>query len=302
MEKGSICYIIQPKDGSDSSSSEDDEEEEDNSSEESTGRILQEERVANMAARKSSYKKDDLVDIRVTPTQGGTKSANIKWLPDCGVRKTLVAEKHFRYMAKANQRIVLHENNIKFRPYSTDEEVPIIGKCKVTLKNRGGWEHETTIYVVDGGEESLLGKQDALALGIIHLDKIGKRASGSTTTKPHEQEDVARITPQVKDAPVKQGVVSGGQTQKEIDAEMTKITTEFAHVFKGMGRAKVDPIDIKLKPDAVPVTQGRREIPIHYRKPLENKIKELLKHDLIEGPLPAKKVKGWVHNPVIMDK
>ena len=97
-------------------------------------------------------------------------------------------------------------------------------------------------------------------------------------------------------------MVSGGQTQKEIDAEMAKITAEFAHVFKGMGRAKVEPIDIKLKPEALPVTQGRREIPIHYRKPLENKIKELLQHDLIEGPLPAKKVKGWVHNPVITDK
>ena len=31
----------------------------------------------------------------------------------------------------------LTENNVKFRPYSTDEEVPIIGKCKVTLRNMG---------------------------------------------------------------------------------------------------------------------------------------------------------------------
>ena len=67
----------------------------------------------------------------------------------------------------------------QFQPYSTDEEVPIIGKCKATLKNKGGWKHETTIYVVDGGEESLLGKEDALALGIIHLDKVGKRAPGA---------------------------------------------------------------------------------------------------------------------------
>ena len=54
-------------------------------------------------------------------------------------------------MAKANPGIVLKENTIKFRPYSTDEEVPIIGKCKATLKNKGGWRHDTTIYVVDGG-------------------------------------------------------------------------------------------------------------------------------------------------------
>ena len=111
-----------------------------------------------------------------------------------------------------------------------------------------------------------------------------------------------RTTPQVKEEPTKERAVSGGQTQDEIDAEMKKIVNEFQHVFEGMGRAKVDPIDIKMKPGAIPVTQGRQEIPIQYRKPLEKKIQDLLKYDLIEGPLPANRVKGWVHNPVITDK
>ena len=69
-----------------------------------------------------------------------------------------------------------------------------------------------------------------------------------------------------------------------------------------MGRAKVEPIDIKLKPGATAVTQGRREIPIQYRKSLEKKIAELLKYDLIEGPLQPNRAKGWVHNTVITDK
>ena len=96
--------------------------------------------------------------------------------------------------------------------------------------------------------------------------------------------------------------MSGGQTQEEIDKEMARIVDEYKQVFEGMGRAKVDPIDIKMKPGAVPITQGRCEIPIQYRKPLEKKLKELLENDLIEGPLPANRVKGWVHNPVITDK
>ena len=49
-----MCYIIQPKEGSGDSSSED--EEDDESSEESAGRIIQEEGVAKMTTRKSSYK------------------------------------------------------------------------------------------------------------------------------------------------------------------------------------------------------------------------------------------------------
>ena len=51
----------------------------------------------------------------------------------------------------------------------------MIGKCKVILKNMAGGEHITTIYVVDGEEEPLLGKEDAVALGIIRLDRIGMK-------------------------------------------------------------------------------------------------------------------------------
>ena len=112
-----------------------------------------------------------------------------------------------------------------------------------------------------GGEESLLGKDDALALGIIHLNKIGTRSDTGTAAQPRI-EKLGKITPQIKEEPIKQGIVSGGQTQDEIDLEMKKIVNEFQHVFEGMGRAKVDPIDIKMKPGAVPVTQGKREIPI----------------------------------------
>ena len=66
----------------------------------------------------------------------------------------------------------------------------------------------------------------------------------------------------------------------------------YTHDSQYMGRAKVDPIDIKLKPGATAVTQGRREIPIQYGKPLEKKIAELLKYDLIEGQLRPNRAKG----------
>ena len=50
---------------------------------------------------KTSYKKEEQIDVRVKPVKWD-KSVNIKWVPDCGVKKTLLAEKHFRYVAKAN--------------------------------------------------------------------------------------------------------------------------------------------------------------------------------------------------------
>ena len=73
---------------------------------------------------------------------------------------------------------------------------------------------------------------------------------------------------------------------------MNVITTEHAAVFEGMGRAKVDPIHIQVKEGAIPVTQGKRPIPIHLRKATLKKLREMKEHDLIEGPLPARECKG----------
>ena len=39
------------------------------------------------------------------------------------------------------------------------------------------------------------------------------------------------ITPQYKADPIQEGIVSGGQTQTEIDAEMDKIVRDYKHVF-----------------------------------------------------------------------
>ena len=58
--------------------------------------------------------------------------------------------------------------------------------------------------------------------------------------------------------------ISRGQTQDQIDAKMEQIVQEHKKVFKGMGRAKVEPIDIQMKPGVTPITQGRRTIPVQY--------------------------------------
>ena len=67
-KKGTICYLIQPKDDGFSSDSE--ESDRDDSGSETSGRILHEEGIGQCQSRRSSYKKDDLVDVRVTPQKG----------------------------------------------------------------------------------------------------------------------------------------------------------------------------------------------------------------------------------------
>ena len=159
----------------------------------------------------------------------------------------------------------------------------------VKLTNNRGRTHFTRLYVTKGQQESLLGKEDAIALGLL---KDGD----------YPDEKVRCITPEHLHDIITDGEVSDGQTQAQIDATMEKILEDNKEVFQGMGRAKVPPIQIQVKEGAIPITQGKRPIPIQLREATLKKLKELKDHDLIEGPLPTKECTGWVTNMVVTKK
>ena len=52
-----------------------------------------------------------------------------------------------------------------------------------------------------------------------------------------------------------EGIISGGQTQQQIDEKMNHIISKYPKVFKGLGCAKVEPIHIEIDPNVKPVQQ-----------------------------------------------
>ena len=213
--------------------------------------------------------------IGLTPTEDAKYRTKVLWTTDTGVIKTLLSEKHFWKVMDHNPDVKLRHTKVRFRPYSTKAEVPLLGKMKVKLTNNNGYHTNTTVYVTKGQTESLLGREDAIDLGIIQINPDGRKPTQERAPRTSRQEDtrscsrspepvrsrspepVRHITPETLLAPKEEGIVSGGQTQAEIDASMDKITAEHAAVFEGMGRAKVDPIHIQVKEGARPVTQGK---------------------------------------------
>ena len=92
------------------------------------------------------------------------------------------------------------------------------------LTNEENCTIESTVYIVQGEHESLLGREDAKKLGIIKVNPRGTKTV-----------EVGCITPEVLKEPIKEGVVSGGQTQSQIDASMEELASRHEEVFKGMG-------------------------------------------------------------------
>ena len=61
----------------------------------------------------------------------------------------------------------------KFRPYGTQEYLPILGRSKCKLQAQAGAMIRTMVYIVQGEEQPLLGQQDVTRLGIIKMDMQG---------------------------------------------------------------------------------------------------------------------------------
>ena len=188
--------------------------------------------------------------------------------------------------------------------YNIDRVIPInkIGnsdeKAQVHITPAEDAEYRTKVpWTVDSGAPKMMLAEKHLIcidLGILRIDP--------EEDDPDGEDRLRCITPEILRETKTTGVISGGQTQGEIDSEMAKIANKHSVVFEGMGRAKVEPIHITMKEDAIPVAQGKRPLPIQFKDAVQKKLEYMKENGLIEGPLPPKECTGWIHNMVITKK
>jgi transposase InsO family protein len=233
---------------------------------------------------------------------GGTEEdrycANIKLATDTGVRKTILNRSDWR---KIEDECSMVKTKISFRPYGTDIHLPVRGRAKVKLKARAGASITTWVYVNDTDKEtSLLGKRDAQRLGIIRIKLDGENEEVNPEGA-EEEADCRRIRA------ARKAELSGNQkipekNKQQVEEAMDKIADEFRDIFQGIGKYKGAPVKIQLTENVIPVIQPARRIPLHYIKPLEDHLEEMLEQDVIEGPLEEEEEGTWISNLVITDK
>ena len=107
----------------------------------------------------------------------------------------------------------LRKNKTQFWPYGMHYRLPMMGKVKVMLKCEAG--AKSTVYVLKNQQESLLGRIDCEALGIIVVKSGGN---------PGNLEQVGRLS-------TIQLQCERQENQEEIDDKMTKLLEEFPQLF-----------------------------------------------------------------------
>ena len=75
------------------------------------------------------------------------------------------------------KEMVLKKCNTNFTPFETKIKLSMLGRTKCSMIANAGATVLTTVYVVKGGTQSLLGLVDGKALGTISMCPEGKEES-----------------------------------------------------------------------------------------------------------------------------
>ena len=148
--------------------------------------------------------------------------------------------------------------------------------------------------MVEGHQaEPLLGRRDALALGIITFDENGKR--------PEEQ--VKLVANDLQTAGIKINANRGAAKEVDADEEqrIEQIVSKHEPMFSGIGLLKGEEVKFDIDPAIEPVAEAFRGVPLAYQDRLSDHLQYLRDNDKIEDVDPTN-YHGWQSNVVITEK
>lgn len=139
----------------------------------------------------------------------------------------------------------LKKNKTNFTPFGSKIKLPILGRTKCQLIAECGKQITTIVHIVAGKSQLLLGLADSKALSIIQ-------------TTPEGQLLVRQLTEVNKARADAEATISVNQTQGKINNNMEKMMSKYKALFQGLGRAKVEPIHIKIDRTVKPTQDKQR--------------------------------------------
>ena len=203
---------------------------------------------------------------------------------DTGVKVTLIPQTQW-VAIRARTGATLQPCARRLRPYGTADQpappVPILGQTTIDMEATAGAKIRTTILVIEGDSEPLLGEDDAYRLGIVDIHRNGAAEARTSPT------NVRSLKGCMKTPPAKIGI-----EDIPITEPVRRIIAAHPKVFEGLGRikdanGKQVEIEFGLKEGATPVRQGIRPAPIALRPRLKAWLEQGLKNDTLEGPLQS---------------
>ena len=123
-------------------------------SENSCGRIVESRAVAVGKVKESGDKETIFCKLKVFGGEDPRMKSQIKFATDTGVKKTILNRRDWW---RIQEGCHLVKTKLKFRPYGTNQRLPIRGRAKVEFKASAGARISTYVYVNDDDTDSSSG-------------------------------------------------------------------------------------------------------------------------------------------------
>ena len=203
--------------------------------------------------------------------------------PDSGSDTNIMDEIQFKSLQQQAPEITLNATNVKLKTLT--EELPVTGAATVEMSNQTHTVRAKLI-VIKGKIDSppLIGRKTLEALGMLLIDETGGLKN------LNKIKSLRRENPQEAD-----------QNNTELENILAKYQTRFT----GIGQAKRDGkeirIKIPMKPNTTPIAQKPRRVPYHLVEPLKKRLKEFENDDIVE-PVPQHEAITWCSPLVVQPK
>ncbi len=178
----------------------------------------------------------------------------------------------------------------KFRPYCTTDYLATLGEIPVCLNTNNSAVHSTAIYVVQVHKvESLLGDENAKALGILTINKGGYTP---LTQQQATMTDVANIQANLQAAgtPVQSTKDPDLPIPPDEQARVHALIDKHPTAFSGIGLLKDDEVSFHIDQKVPPAPY--RPIPLAYREKLRSHLQALREQNKIEDVDPNEHCPG----------
>ena len=221
------------------------------------------------------YDQDAMVSVKLNGIEA-------EMFVDSGCKRTLLPASMYQ-----KEMGPLSQTNIKFRPYGTETILKCHGTVDATIVTQSGAKHTTQMYVVEGHlAEPLLGRVDALALGVLNIKKEGR----NETT-----EGVNVVADNLRAAGIRLagGVQASENMTPDAQKRLDDLIERHTSLFKGIGLLKGNPVKFEIDAEVPPVGDNFRPIPLAYQDRLSDHLHVLRDFDKIED-VDATQHDGWI--------
>lgn len=186
-----------------------------------------------------------------------------KVIIDSGASCNVTDKKQWDCLKKEKIKCFSEKTSRPLYAYGSSNPLPVAGVFRATVQHGDRVVEDAEFIVIQGEGQTLLGRETATDLGLLHIGPFVNSVTGE---------------------------------QGETNAD---IVDKYPECFTGFGKLKDFQLKIPIDETVQPVVQPMRRIPYSMREPLEKKIEELERLDIIEkatGP------STWVSPVVVVPK